>query len=131
LSPPILGGKIGPMNFDFDRPAERDLPIIISRMAVGTWHHYGWVGNTFLEVQRTGWGFSLSASRTDGVALWYAGVRRSGMEYRINDHGAVGGSEISEDHLPGLITALTFALNRLHRGVSVIARDALNESAGV
>jgi hypothetical protein len=119
------------MNFDFERPAERDLPIIISRMEVGAWKHFGWEGNTFLEAQRTGWGFNLAASRTDGVALWYAGVRRSGMEYRINDHGAVGGGQISEDHVPGLITALTFALTRLHRGVTDFARDALNESAGV
>lgn len=118
------------MNFEFYRPTARDLPIVISRMTVGTWRHFNWAGNTFLEVQRTGWGFTLTAARTDAVALWYAGVRRSGLEYRINDHGAVGGV-ISEDCMPGLITALTFALGRMQRGVATIARDALNEPAGV
>lgn len=130
LYPPKMGGKIERMNSYLDRPADGDIPIILSRMAIGTWVHYAFDGNTFLEVQRTGWGFQLVAARDDAVAIWYAGVRRSGMEYRISDHGGAGGF-VSELHVPGLITALGVALEQLHLGVAATVRAAQNEPANV
>ena len=130
MYPPIVGGKIALMHFNFGPTTDRDTPIIISRMGEGTWRHFDFEGHTFLEVQRTGWGFELTVSRTDGVALWYAGVRRSGMEYRISDHGAIS-AHVSEQHVSGLISALGVAIAQLRLGLGAVVRDALDDSAGV
>jgi hypothetical protein len=114
----------------FEQVPARDLPIVISRMSVGTWRHFAGPGATMLEVQRTKLGTSITAATADGRALWYGWVRRDGLTYAVHNHGGTAES-IHLQHVDGLISALSTVLVALSRGVGSVVREAMDEPVSV